>query len=769
MLVCSPLALGGSHFGSLSILKVVSLTTLGLLMADRYKRRAPLVHVPGLLPLLLLAAYQLFQLIPLPATIVALISPSNYHFHQQTLGLVEPMAWIPLTLNTQDGLSELFRQCAYIAFYVVSVQLLANRRHLKTTLGTVTVFTVMIAFIAIVGRFSGSGSPFGIDHASAIGFSGPLVNPDPLTGLLVVMLPLTSALFFLNRPPIRYQAFLKSVVEMVKAPRRHPDALVGLSAGLAWIAVLLSRSWSGMIAGCFSIGLLHWQLSKRYGLRSRIMPLALGAGLFFMMVSWCGEPLIDPCPDRVVDAQGESCNRRSAIWSDSLKIVADFPVTGTGIGTFGDVYPNYQSFSGRVTDTFAPNDYLALLGTGGMIAVFFMGWFMVSVLRSTYAAFRQRRDSTCRFLYLGAIAGLAGMGTHSLLDANLQVGNNGLYFFFLFSLLVSAAHTRLKVPHPMSTLEEISIAEFKPVIVLATGVLAFCLLNVASINAADRYFQAVAPWVESEPPDLQEREIHIKTHLEAAARWNPLEYRYPLMLARMAEHVNDVVSANRYYFKALRSFPISSDVLLRYGSFLGQNGQAEKAEQMLLAAIRFARQHPPGYQAYAKWLVENNRTDEAMQQMREAITRSPAEGNRFIEAMAQWGLPDAAMQASIPDLAGPCLAFAEYVAAGDNINLAAFFYQKAAVSESKAEQPVAGPFFRAYRFYVIQDRWVEALQILQQGVQTLPKNVKLRLTLANAYEHQGITYRAEEEYRQALIIAPGDPHIKAEIDRLVGS
>jgi Tfp pilus assembly protein PilF len=109
------------------------------------------------------------------------------------------------------------------------------------------------------------------------------------------------------------------------------------------------------------------------------------------------------------------------------------------------------------------------------------------------------------------------------------------------------------------------------------------------------------------------------------------------------------------------------------------------------------------------------------------------------------------------------------VAAGDNINLAAFFYQKAAISESKAEQPVAGPFFRAYRFYVIQDRWVEALQILQQGVEALPKNVKLRLTLANAYEHQGITYRAEEEYRQALIIAPGDPHIKAEIDRLVGS
>ncbi|WP_419663369.1 putative O-antigenpolymerase [Desulfosarcina variabilis str. Montpellier] len=766
LLVFSPPALGRVQFWSLSMFEIVSFTALCLLMLNRHRHGAPLVRVPGLLPLLLFAAYGLFQLIPLPTAMVALISPMNYQFHQQTLGLVQPMAWIPLSLSTRASQSELLRQCAYIAFYVVSVQLLANKRYLKIVLVTSTVFIALLALFTIVGRFNDNGLLPWIESAGATGLFGPWVHHSHMTGLLIMMLPVICALYFIGRPPIRYQTWLRSFTEMIKAPWRRTDALLGLAAGLTWTAILLTRSWPGMIAGCLSMGLLGKLLCMRNGMRQRIMPLALavGTGLFFMLAGWYGgEP--------IVDEQGCLQDRQSLIWRDSLKIVGDFPVTGTGIGTFGDIYPAYQTFSGTLNNKFAYNDYLALVATGGPIAVMLMVWFMVSVIRSTYAAFRQRRDKTCRFLYLGATAGVVGIGTFSLLDMGPPIGVNGLYFFFLFSLLVSAAHTRLQVPHQASTstLEKISVTDFRPFLLLAVGVFALCLLNVVSIIAADRHFRAVAPRVLSEHPILQERKMAIKAHLDAAAGWDPLESRYPLMLARMAEHDKDDSLAEHYYFKALRFFPISSDVLTAYGSFLGQTGQLEMAEQMMLSAIRFARQRPRGYQAYAKWLVKNNRTDEAMQKMREAITRSPTDVSWLIHDMAAWGLSDNVMRAGIPDLAGPCLAFAEHLVARGNTDLAIFYYRKAVAAEAGAKRPTADPFVQAHRFYVSQNRWLEALQVLQQGVDILPQNVTLRLALANAYEHQGITYRAEEEYRQALIINPKSFQIKAAIDRLAGS
>ena len=53
LLVFSPPALGRAQFWSLSMFEIVSFTALCLLMLNRHRHCAPLVRVPGLLPLLL--------------------------------------------------------------------------------------------------------------------------------------------------------------------------------------------------------------------------------------------------------------------------------------------------------------------------------------------------------------------------------------------------------------------------------------------------------------------------------------------------------------------------------------------------------------------------------------------------------------------------------------------------------------------------------------------------------------------------------------------
>jgi hypothetical protein len=298
-----------------------------LLMVDHLRHREPLVSVPGLLPLLLLAAWGLLQLIPLPAGLVALISPMTHAYCQETLGIVQPLAWMPLSLSSRATLTGLFRLSAYIAFYVLSVQLLADKGYLKRTVVVVVVFIALLSFIAIVGRVNSNGLVLWVYDAKTTGSYGPYINRNHMAGLLVMMLPVIAALFLLHRPPIRYQSLRESLMEFFNVPRLSIYALSGRGAGVTLIAVFLSLSRGGMISASLSIGLLYGLLYKINARRSGMMALIIGGVLVFMLVGWYGWTPIVQRFDRIVDEQGNIREQRPVIWRDSLVMAADFPVT----------------------------------------------------------------------------------------------------------------------------------------------------------------------------------------------------------------------------------------------------------------------------------------------------------------------------------------------------------------------------------------------------------------------------------------------------------
>ena len=77
---------------------------------------------------------------------------------------------------------------------------------------------------------------------------------------------------------------------------------------------------------------------------------------------------------------------RLSLWSRSLKLVREFPVWGTGLGTYQYVEPLYRedTADGNLAYEFAHNDYLEALVEGGLIRlaltvlavglVFQLGW-----------------------------------------------------------------------------------------------------------------------------------------------------------------------------------------------------------------------------------------------------------------------------------------------------------------------------------------------------------------------------------------------------------
>ncbi len=140
---------------------------------------------------------------------------------------------------------------------------------------------------------------------------------------------------------------------------------------------------------------------------------------------------------------------RGFIWEDTLRMIADNPILGAGVGAYQTAYPIYSSRDRFHIVGQAHNDYLQVLADGGVIAgslaVLFI-WIFFRSLRQAIAS----ADATASSLALGCGGGVFAMLVHSLFDFNLQLISNGLLFIVLATIVWRVAFNARQYPLPGS-------------------------------------------------------------------------------------------------------------------------------------------------------------------------------------------------------------------------------------------------------------------------------------------------------------------------------
>jgi O-antigen ligase len=148
-------------------------------------------------------------------------------------------------------------------------------------------------------------------------------------------------------------------------------------------------------------------------------------------VGWAG---IDRTMDRFGRAPAELEGRFSA-WRDTQRIVADFPIFGTGLGTYAQAMLLYQTDGRDVMYAEAHNDYIQLAAEGGLIV-----GVPVLVLLGVMAMTIRRRfrsgddDPMTSWIRAGSLAGLAGIAAQSVVEFSLQMPGNAVMFVLLLAL-----------------------------------------------------------------------------------------------------------------------------------------------------------------------------------------------------------------------------------------------------------------------------------------------------------------------------------------------
>jgi O-antigen ligase len=126
---------------------------------------------------------------------------------------------------------------------------------------------------------------------------------------------------------------------------------------------------------------------------------------------------------------------RATIWRETLPILTDFPIAGTGIGTYPRAMLIYQRTTPDVLFNHAHSEYLQLVAEGGLMVTV----PAIVALAAWLALARRRiRDDHREILWirLASAAGIAGIAVQCVWDATLRMPATAILVALLAALVV---------------------------------------------------------------------------------------------------------------------------------------------------------------------------------------------------------------------------------------------------------------------------------------------------------------------------------------------
>jgi O-antigen ligase/tetratricopeptide (TPR) repeat protein len=217
---------------------------------------------------------------------------------------------------------------------------------------------------------------------------------------------------------------------------QHPAALwtcVALAVAAGGVAVSLSRGGlAALFAGALVCLLVRWLTTRRLaGVEAGLVTALVAVGL----VAWLGWPQLEA---RLATLWREDALEvsRLPLWSAVVPRLREFPVWGTGLGTFRYVEPlgRHPGQDPTVLHEHGHNDYLEALVEGGGVGLLLVLGVVGLVFFLAYRAYRRHQDGSAGALALGGLFAFTTVVVHSAVDFGLHVPA------IAFLVIVLAAH-----------------------------------------------------------------------------------------------------------------------------------------------------------------------------------------------------------------------------------------------------------------------------------------------------------------------------------------
>lgn len=606
-----------------------------------------------------------------------------------------------------------------------------------------------------VSRFDATGveGPAFFARSSHVGdVFGSYANSNHFGGLVEIVLPvllaLTVALLTTRRAGWGEEGGFAST------PEGGLVLMMGFAVLLGVGAVIYARS-AGALAGIvfgFTVVLALMAAAPKTSRTASVL-------LAIMLLSCVGGGIVFRA--QLSERMLGKIQQRIEVWEDATLAVRDFPVTGSGLGTYRFVAPHYEDTEAKYL--FAHNDYLQFAMEGGLvaagIAALLVIWQFVSLVRGAFAREEIYMSAVCA----GAAGSMAAIGLHSFFDFNLHVPGNAM----LLAVIVSAGAVAARAQR--EDIETISFrtrrcltnrtkalygAAFAVIVLAAAGLATASVVMAESAKAEARVL--LAETALDQAPDAA-RISRISRKLERAARfarWDAeLRYRFSQILFEQAGTAVDEVSAQALRADSLRAasaaFALAPSCTFYAMSAvtLGAEGR-EVLERWQVSSFSYKRR-------LAEMMFEEGRVEDGLAVMREAFELEAQDAaitpRRAVGAVAElvrrFGSYERIRAAAPDSLGGRFLFAAGLAAAGldgaaEEEYLSAARLAQGAVTSDGFNEPVV--LMLALRL-VSRERTAEAMELYHKTLERRPGWHYLRLDYARQLARQGSTAAADKE------------------------
>ncbi len=424
MLLFAPLFRAANRPLPALILQALAIGLLLLLLW--YPRRMQSVPKAYWSPALALLLLPLVYLLPLPETLLAQLPGRG--LYAQVAASVGYAEWASLSLApgmTEAALYALFPPLAlFFAVYLLPENQVRVLVYMLVGMATAQALLGLLQYGAGTQSVFYLGNPYAASKSAA----GTYVNRDHLAGMLAMVLPITLALLAAKiGHGGRSRKHWRGRIAFFSTIKGHQAILFGALAVLLLLGLVFTRSRAGVALAMLGLLFSLFAFARRlggnnvYGTLGTVIAVALVLAVEIGLAPILDRFSHDPLQDS-----------RLAIYSSSLHAIGQFFPFGAGSGAYPAVYPLFQPAElGHVFVNHAHNDYLEALFGQGVFALFLMLFGLMLYLRQWKRVWIKGRWGGFRFIQAGAGIGLLLMLMHAMLDFNLQIPANTLYFAFL--------------------------------------------------------------------------------------------------------------------------------------------------------------------------------------------------------------------------------------------------------------------------------------------------------------------------------------------------
>lgn len=308
-----------------------------------------------------------------------------------------------------------------ILVYFLTIHTIRTRSDFRQVVWLIAFEALFLSILGFFKLIDANPFPWWNYHASNSvqgGLSSSYVNRNHMAGYLEMAIPL----------------FLGLLLNGIDRARK---ALIIFIAGILSLALIFTLSRGGWIGLFVGMAFMSMTLFAKSIAKNRKLLFWCSIGILFCFISILSSTTVVTRVKTLEEAENNpSLSARITAWKGIVEMMRDYPLLGTGPGTFATIYTQYQPPGFKSRFMMGHNDYLHFTSEVGLGLVGIILWMGIIFYRTGF----QKLKSPSRLVRgttIGAMAGVTAILVHSVSDFNLHVPANAVLFTVLAALAVS--------------------------------------------------------------------------------------------------------------------------------------------------------------------------------------------------------------------------------------------------------------------------------------------------------------------------------------------